>query len=114
MYMTIVFLLLTIVGLSLFEIITSIDNAIVNAEVLSGMSEKGKGWFLGWGFLFAVFIVRGLLPFSIVYVANPQLGVLGVLTAAFNKDPRVVEAIHRSAPLLLLAGGVFLIFLFIH
>lgn len=112
--MTLLFILLTIFGLSLFEIVTSVDNAIINAEVLSGMSKKGRGLFLGWGFLFAVFVVRGLLPFSIVYLANPQLGFFGVLTAAFSKDPRVVEAIHNSAPLLLLGGSVFLIFLFIH
>ena len=29
-------IVLAIVGLSLFEIITSIDNAVINAEVLSG------------------------------------------------------------------------------
>ena len=55
---------LIIGGLGLFEVITSIDNAIINAEVLSGMSKKARKWFLLWGFLFAVLVVRGLLPFS--------------------------------------------------
>ena len=82
--MEIGFLLLTILGLSLFEIITSVDNAIINAEVLSGMSQKARRWFLLYGFLFAVFVVRGLLPFLIVFIANPQLGALGVITAAFS------------------------------
>lgn len=112
--MTLVFIILTILGLSLFEVITSVDNAVINAEVLSGMTKEGRGWFLGWGFLFAVFVVRGLLPFLIVLLANPQLGVWGVLTATFTHDPRVVEAIDKAAPLLLIAGGVFLIFLFCH
>lgn len=112
--MTILFLLLTIFGLSLFEVITSIDNAVINAEVLSGMSKKARGWFLLWGFLFAVFIVRGLLPFLIVLLANPQLGPLGVLTAAFSGDPQVAKSIEDSSPLLLLSGGVFLLFLFFH
>ena len=112
--MTILFIVLTILGLSLFEIITSVDNAVINAEVLSGMSQKGRGWFLGWGFLFAVFVMRGLLPFFIVLLANPQLGLRGVLTATFTRDPRVIEAIDKAAPLLLIAGGVFLIFLFFH
>jgi len=34
--MEIMLIVLAIVGLSLFEIITSIDNAVINAEVLSG------------------------------------------------------------------------------
>ena len=110
--MEIVFILLTVLGLSLFEIITSIDNAIINAEVLSGMSQKARKWFLLWGFMFAVFVVRGLLPFSIVWIANPTLGPLGVITAAFSNDPPVIEAIEKSSPLLLMGGGVFLVFLF--
>lgn len=110
--MELLFILLTIVGLSIFEIITSVDNAIINAEVLSGMSHKGRRLFLVWGFLFAVLVVRGLLPFFIVLFANPSLGPLGVLTAAFSRDPRVVQSIEESSPLLLIGGGVFLIFLF--
>src|SRR3990172_11406308 len=109
--MEIVFILLTILGLSLFEIITSIDNAIINAEVLSGMSQRARRWFLLYGFFFAVFVVRGLLPFLIVWIANPSIGPLGVLTAAFSNDPKIIEAIEHSSPLLLLGGGVFLIFL---
>ncbi|MEK7559524.1 MAG: DUF475 domain-containing protein [Patescibacteria group bacterium] len=110
--MEIVFLLFTVLGLSLFEIITSVDNAIINAEVLSGMSQKARRWFLLWGFLFAVFVVRGALPFLIVWFANPSLGPFGVITAAFSNDPHVIEAVEKSSPLLLMAGGVFLVFLF--
>jgi len=110
--MEIAFILLTIFGLSLFEIITSIDNAIINAEVLSGMSKRARRWFLLWGFLFAVFVVRGLLPFLIVFIANPSIGPIGVITAAFSSDPKVIQAIESTSPLLLLGGGVFLIFLF--
>lgn len=106
------FILLTILGLSLFEIITSIDNAIINAEVLKGMSQKARRWFLLWGILFAVFIVRGLLPLLIVWMANPQVGIIGVFFAAFSQDPQIAEAIEQTSPLLLLTGGVFLVFLF--
>ncbi len=112
--MEILFIVLTILGLSLFEIITSIDNAIINAEVLSGMSAKARRWFLFWGIFIAVFVVRGLLPFIIVFIANPQLGAMGVLTAAFSNDPHVAQAIEESSPLLLISGGVFLVFLFFH
>lgn len=106
------FIILTIVGLSLFEIITSIDNAVINAEVLRGMTQKARRWFLLWGFLFAVFVVRGFLPLFIVWLANPQLGLLGVFFAAFSQDPKIAEAIEATSPLLLLSGGVFMVFLF--
>lgn len=106
------FIILTILGLSLFEIITSVDNAIINAEVLRGMSQKARRWFLLWGFIFAVFIVRGLLPLLIVWIANPGIGLTGVFFAAFSNDPKIAEAIEKTSPLLLLGGGVFLVFLF--
>ncbi|OGH25082.1 MAG: hypothetical protein A3B47_03235 [Candidatus Levybacteria bacterium RIFCSPLOWO2_01_FULL_39_24] len=110
--MNIGFIILTILGLSFFEIITSIDNAIINAEVLRGMTQRARRWFLLWGILFAVFIVRGLLPLFIVWLANPQYNLIGVFFAAFSQDPKIAQAIAATSPLLLLAGGVFLVFLF--
>lgn len=106
--------ILIIVGLSLFEIISSIDNAIINAEVLSGMSKRARRWFLLWGILIAVFLVRGLLPWAIVWATAPELGPMGALTATFSNDPRVHDAIESSAPILLVGGGTFLVFLFFH
>ena len=105
---------LTIAGLCLFESVTSIDNAVINADVLATMSRKGRRWFLIWGLLFAVVVVRGLLPWVIVWVATPSLGPIGALTATFSNDPKVKEAIEASAPILLAGGGTFLIFLFFH
>lgn len=107
-------MIITILGLSLFEIISSIDNAVINAEVLGTMSEKARKWFLVWGLLFAVVIVRGLLPWLIVWLATPGLGPIEALTATFSNDPRVLHAIETSAPMLLSGGGTFLIFLFFH
>lgn len=106
------FIILTILGLTLFEIITSIDNAVINAEVLSTMGKKARRFFLVWGILFAVFIVRGLLPLLIVFFTNPSLGIIGALTATFSGDPHIQEAIEASSPILLIGGGVFLVFLF--
>lgn len=104
----------TILGLCLFETISSVDNAIINAEVLSAMKERARRWFLVWGILFAVFCVRGLLPWLIVWAVTPSLGPWGALTAAFSSDPRVIEAVEQSSPVLLMGGGIFLIFLFFH
>jgi hypothetical protein len=112
--MDILSILLIIAGLCLFETITSIDNAIINAEVLSTMSQKARRWFLVWGLLFAVFVIRGVLPWLIVWMSNPSLGPVGALTATFSSDPAVVSAIEQSAPVLLIGGGTFLIFLFFH
>lgn len=107
-------ILLIVVGLGLFETITSIDNAIINAQVLSTMQPRARRWFLVWGLLFAVFLVRGLLPWLIVWVTLPGLGPWGALTATFSGDPSVAAAIEKSAPVLLVGGGTFLVFLFFH
>jgi len=107
-------MLLIVAGLCLFETISSIDNAIINAEVLSTMQERYRRWFLIWGLLFAVFIIRGVLPWLIVWITTPQLGPVGALTATFSSDPAVIEAIESSAPMLLIGGGIFLVFLFFH
>jgi hypothetical protein len=60
----------------------------------------------------AVFLVRGLLPWLIVWVATPGIGPLAALTAAFSSAPGVMDAVAASSPVLLMGGGVFLIFLF--
>lgn len=112
--MDIALLALTILGLSVFEIVSSVDNAVINAEVLSTMGARARKWFLRWGILFAVFVVRGTLPWLIIYCSAPSLGPLGALTATFSNDPRVIEIIEHAAPLLLSGGGVFLILLFLH
>ncbi|MGB7787248.1 DUF475 domain-containing protein [Methanoregula sp.] len=112
--MDIISIVLIIAGLCMFETITSIDNAIINAEVLSTMSRRAKRWFLVWGLLFAVVAVRGLLPWLIVWISTPSLGPMGAFTATFSGDPLVLATIELSSPVLLMGGGTFLIFLFFH
>ncbi len=112
--MDILSLVLTVGGLALFEIICSVDNAIINAEVLSTMSERARKWFLFWGLLFAVFLVRGLLPWIIIWATSPALGPVGAMTATFSNDPRIHELIDSASPILLSGGGTFLVFLFFH
>jgi hypothetical protein len=112
--MEIISMIFIVIGLCLFEVVSSIDNAVINAEVLSTMSKKAKKWFLLYGILFAVFIVRGLLPWAIVWATNQSLGPIGALTATFSNDPHIIESIEYSTPILMLGGGVFLVFLFLH
>jgi len=107
-------LVLTVIGLSIFETVSSLDNAVINAEVLSTMSLKARRWFLTYGLLIAVFLIRGVLPFIIIWISNPSLGPLTALHSLFTSDPRVKESIEASAPILLIGGGTFLLFLFFH
>lgn len=107
-------MLVIILGLVLFETVSSIDNAVINAEVLSTMGKKARRFFMTWGIFFAVFVVRGILPWLIVFATIPSLGFLGSLTATFSNDPAVAGALRDSAPVLLMGGGVFLLFLFLH
>lgn len=107
-------MILVVLGLCLFETINSVDNAIINADVLKGMSKWARKWFLLWGLIIAVFVVRGLLPWLIVWATVPQLGPIGALTATFSSDPMVISAIELAAPFLLAAAGTFLVFLFFH
>jgi len=106
--------LLTVEGLSLFEVINSIDNAIINSEVLSAMSAKSRRWFLTWGLFVAVFLVRGLLPILILWTSNSTLGFVDVVVATFTSNSEIMEAVEKSAPVLLICGGIFLVFLFFH
>lgn len=112
--MPIVSSVLIILGLGLFEAVNSIDNAIINAEVLQTTSPKARKWFLTWGLFIAVFLIRGLLPWLIIWATAPSLGPVGALVSTFSGNPAVHEAIEASAPMLLVGGGTFLIFLFFH
>jgi hypothetical protein len=106
--------LLTVCGLSLFEAVSSVDNAIINAEVLHTMGAKARRWFMTWGMFIAVVLVRGLLPFVLVWAFNTSLTPAQIFSAAWSHDPRVIDSIEKSAPVLLIAGGVFMLFLFLH
>lgn len=78
-----------IFGLALFEVVSSIDNAIINAHVLTLLPEKYRKFFLTWGLFIAVFLVRGVLPFLVEFTASD------------------------SKELLLLGGGVYLFMVFL-
>lgn len=110
--MSLLNLAIILFGLCLFEIICSIDNAIINAHVLKTMPDKFRKIFLFWGILFAVFVVRGLLPFVIVWLANTDLSAMQVITAAFSQNNTVAASLDKSKPLLLLGGGVYLFLVF--
>lgn len=102
-----------ILGLAVFEVISSIDNAIVNATVLKTLPEKYRRWFLVWGIFLGVFLVRGVLPFVIIWLASPELSVLETLRLAFDDPKHMEEALETSRPLLLLGGGIYLLYVWL-
>lgn len=106
-------IVVVVLGLCLFEIISSVDNAVINAHVLKTMPEKYRKIFLFWGILFAVFIVRGILPFIIVWIANPALSFTEVITFAFSGNPEVIHYVEKSKAYLLLGGGMYLALVFL-
>lgn len=106
--------LIVILGLVVFEIVNSIDNAIVNAYVLKTMSKKWRKIFLVWGLFFAVFVVRGVLPFLVVWLTVPGIGFVEAFNAMFSSSPAVAEAIEAGKPLILMGAGVFLFLLYLH
>lgn len=112
--MNILHILIVVFGLCVFEVISSVDNAIVNAHVLSTMPEKYRKWFLVWGLLFAVFIVRGVLPFLIVWMVNTKLTFWQVISFVFSNNPEIAHYVELSKPMLLLGGGIYLFFVFLN
>ena len=107
-------IIVVIIGLSLFEIISSIDNAVVNAHVLSTLPERFRKFFLLWGMLIAVFVLRGILPFLIIWIANPGLSFTDMFTLVFSGNSKEIESsFHHSKAYLLLGGGMYLFLVFL-
>lgn len=106
--------IITIVGLLVLEVVQSVDNAIVNAHMLKSMSPRARKWFLLWGILTAVFIVRGVLPLLIVWLTAPGITLWQAVMATFGSDPLAHEAMERSSYILLIGGGMFLLLLYFH
>jgi hypothetical protein len=104
--------IITILGLCVFEVICSIDNAIVNANILKTVGEKQRKFFFTWGLLIAVFLVRGLLPFIIIWISNTDLSFTEIFMAPFSDNDLVSESLEASKPLLLLGGGSYLFLIF--
>jgi len=111
--MAIVEFLIVVLGLCTFEVISSVDNAIINAHVVKTLPEKFRKFFLFWGLIIAVFAVRGVLPFLIVWLANPAFSFTEVIGFVFHPTPEIESYVEKSQSLLLLGGGVYLFMVFL-
>lgn len=106
--------LIIIFGLIVFEVVSSVDNAIVNAHVLKTMSVKWRKIFLIWGIFTAVFLIRGLLPLVIVWLSVPELGIFGVLKEMINSSPEIGRLLEERKGMILIGAGVFLLLVYLH
>lgn len=103
-----------ILGLIVFEVVSSVDNAIVNAHVLKTISAKWRKIFLFWGIIFAVFVIRGLVPLLVVWLSVPEIGFMGAFHAAFSGSSDFSQLIEERKGIILLGAGVFMALLYLH
>ncbi|OGL74347.1 hypothetical protein A3D72_00810 [Candidatus Uhrbacteria bacterium RIFCSPHIGHO2_02_FULL_57_19] len=106
--------IVVLLGLVVFEIVNSIDNAIVNAHVLRTVSARARRWFLIWGILTAVVVIRGVLPFLIVWLSASELSFVEALRATFGGDAEIGHIIEEKKFIILMGGGIFLALLYLH
>jgi len=103
-----------VIGLIVFEVVNSLDNAIVNASVLKTMSVLWRKRFLLIGIITSVFLVRFLLPLIIVWISVPTLSAPDLFLAFLGQSDVTAQAIELQKPLILMFGGVFLLLLYFH
>jgi len=106
--------IIIILGLIIFEIVSSVDNAIINAHILKTMSVKWQKIFLFWGILTAVLIIRGLLPLIVVWLSVPEMGFLGAFHAAIEGSPKFAQLLEERKGIIMIGAGVFLLLLYLH
>jgi uncharacterized protein len=103
-----------VLGLIVFEVVNSVDNAIVNASVLKTMSVIWRKRFLLIGIVTSVFLVRFILPLIIVWISVPTISAQDLFLAFLGQSAVAKNAIELQTPIILMFGGVFLLFLYLH
>jgi hypothetical protein len=103
--------------LILLEIVFSFDNAAVNAKYLAKMSHFWRKIFLSVGIIIAVFGMRLLFPFVIVWTAG-GIGPIDAWNLAMEKgDPSTPGTygyiLHSAHGTIAAFGGMFLLMLFL-
>ncbi|MBX4191969.1 DUF475 domain-containing protein [Candidatus Parcubacteria bacterium] len=94
--------------LAILEITLSFDNAVVNAKILSEMSEVWQKRFLTWGILFSVFGTRLILPILIVSVVSLTSPITIAMLALFD-SAHYTMLLTNAESVIKAFGGSFLI-----
>jgi len=101
--------MLTLVAL---EITFSLDNAVVNAQVLQHMSDFWQRMFMTVGIIIAVFGMRLVLPIVVVGIsANIDLG--HVISIALHDPKQYAADLNAAHPIIAGFGGMFLLMIFL-
>jgi hypothetical protein len=103
-----------IIGLVVFEVVNSVDNAVVNASVLKTMSMLWRKRFLFIGIITSVFLVRFILPLIIVWISVPNISLPQMFLAFSGQSSIAAQAIEMQKPVILTFGGIFLLMLYFH
>lgn len=94
--------------LVILEITFSFDNAVINSKVLERMSPFWQQLFLTVGIIFAVFIVRFVLPIALVVISSGQ-SFGGVIDMALHHPTQYADTLHAAGPIINAFGGSFLL-----
>jgi hypothetical protein len=98
-------ILITILALLTFETICGIDNAVINANILKTIGKKQRKFFFTWGIFIAVFVVRGLLPFLIVWLAWASIFTTAIVYFSIKVDPILAFAATIGISLFFITDG---------
>lgn len=93
--------------LVILEVTFSFDNAVINSKILTKLSPFWQTMFLTVGIIFAVFIVRFVLPIVIVMISSGQ-DFMGVIHMALTDEKLYGHTLHEAAPMINAFGGTFL------
>lgn len=104
--------LATLLILSIIEITFGLDCAVLNAEVLRTMSAFWRRMFRTVGIFIAVFVMRLILPLSIVAI-TAGLSFTEVAQLAMRHPDEYAEHIHQANPFIAMLGGTFLLMAFL-
>lgn len=97
--------------LAIMEVSLSFDNAVMNASVLKRMSATYQKLFLTWGMLFAVFLVRLLLP-GVIVSLSAGIGLQEVITMALHAPAQYAAYATAAHGKIAAFGGSFLSMVF--
>lgn len=100
--------LLLATALAVLEITLSFDNAVVNAKVLSEMSEVWQKRFLTWGILLSVFGTRLVLPVLIVSVVA-FVSPVTITVLALQNPEEYTRLLTTAEAAIKSFGGAFLL-----
>lgn len=99
--------------LGVLETSLSLDNAVVNAQILQNWDEKWRRAFLVYGLPVAVFGMRFVFPILIVTMTT-GLGNIEVIQMAIYQPDDYAQALTAVHHQVAAFGGVFLLMVFLH